>query len=540
MSKQLPWEALKPLAARMPRVVREHEILRIAATIVGDDANRSADLARKDVLRWAQNRCGGRLPAEAWKFDSFEYFSGGRNSVGVRIQNDGSDIWAIRADDPDKYIAGRIWTTEVVVGFMESQPPRFSARLLASTPEDDLDVAPHSPGLVQQLEETSGLICGSYRISANPWLVSSDEEANRLIDMLLNKDRRLPVFILSVPEDALEDQPLLDARSLSRATLGTGHVVILPAQYTWTLTQAFGRKYSVFGGAVRAYLPGFSVDESPYAHRLVLSDRLLVPDGAAQCTRWMQSLAATESIRRTVLGRDVLAFAAIRSAALALNQQRLEREGASESEQLRAANDRIAALEKQQEDQKASLDYFDSEHQKAEARAEAAEEQARASAFRIQQLIEQIKSLNGSAEENITLPESWGEFTDWVDQYLAGRVVLSPTARRSVRSPEFEDARLAARCLLWLANEGRDRRINGGEGSLREEVIEEGVRNSHCGSDQYDLNWQGQRQTADWHIKNGGNTRDPKRCLRIYYFWDAATHQIVVADMPAHRRTSAS
>jgi hypothetical protein len=51
---------------------------------------------------------------------------------------------------------------------------------------------------------------------------------------------------------------------------------------------------------------------------------------------------------------------------------------------------------------------------------------------------------------------------------------------------------------------------------------------------------QGRRLEADWHIKNGGNTRDPWRCLRISYRWDDVTQQIVVAEMPAHGRAGAS
>jgi hypothetical protein len=58
---------------------------------------------------------------------------------------------------------------------------------------------------------------------------------------------------------------------------------------------------------------------------------------------------------------------------------------------------------------------------------------------------------------------------------------------------------------------------------------------SDCGEDQFDLYWQGQRYTADWHLKSGGNMRDPVRCL-----WEPNTQQIVVADMPAHRRSSAT
>jgi hypothetical protein len=541
MSRTALWDALSPIAARMPQVVREHEILRIAANITGKDPSKSADIARREVLKWAQLRSGGRLPANAWSYQDFDYFSGGRNSIGIRIESDATDIWAIRADDPDKLIAGRVWTTEVVVGLMGDQLPRFSARLLVSTPENNLDIEPHTPGFVQQVAESCGLSRGQYWVSAEPWLIDSDGEAERLLQMLIDQERRLPIFVLTVPEAAHDPhQPLLDASALARATLGTGHVAVLPASFTWALTQQFGKLRSVFGGAVRAYLPSFTADANPYAHRLVLADHVSTPDGVAQCIRWMRSLAATESVRRTVLGQEVLTFAAIRSASMELKQRRLEQEGASDSDQLAAAKARIDALEKQSKDQRATLDYFDAEHQIAEERAEVAEGQARAAAFRIQQLLDQIKASGAATEPSLELPQSWTDFANWCDVYLAGRVVLSPSARRGVQSPDFEDVEAAARCLLWLAHKGRNRRLEGGEGSLREENIEEGIRNSHCGKDQFDLNWQGQRQTADWHVKNGGNTRDPRRCMRIYYFWHAPTQQIVIAEMPAHRHTGAS
>src|SRR5439155_8541322 len=114
------------------------------------------------------------------------------------------------------------------------------------------------------------------------------------------------------------------------------------------------------------------------------------------------------------------------------------------------------------------------------------EEQLRASAFRIQQLLNQLKARGEAPDANIALPGSWSNFIDWSETHLAGRVVLSPRARRGVRSPDFEDVELAARCLLWLANEYRDRRMGGSEGSLRDRAVEDGIWNAHCGSDQFD------------------------------------------------------
>lgn len=534
-------DALAPLASRFPTVVREHEILRVFASVGGSSASDAAEAARREILVWAQRRSGGRLPAAAWEFQNFEFYSGGRNSVGVRIRNESSDIWAIRADDPDKSVPGRIWTTEVVVGGLTGQQPRFSARLLVSSSEDELSIEPHSPGFVQQVAETCGLSLGPQLLDPSSWLVDTDDEANRLVELMVDPSRRLPLFVLTVPESSGDLwRPLVNADDLARAVLGIGQVAVLPANYTWRLTERFGKHRSVFGGAVRAYLPGFTAESDPYGHRLVVANLLATPEGVAQCNRWMKSLAATESIRRSRLGDQVLAFAGIRNASLELSQKRLKEEGATDREQLEAANARIAALEAQMSDNNASLQYFAEEHKKAEERSEAAEAQLRANAFRIQQLNDQLKARGDSPDMNIQLPTNWADFAAWCDSQLAGRVVLSPPARRGVRAPEFEDIQLAARCLVWLATECRDRRLGESQGSIAEEPIEEGVRNSHCGGDQFDLDWQGQRYTADWHVKSGGNTRDPKRCLRIYYFWEPSTQQIVIAEMPAHRRTAAS
>ena len=533
------WDALAPLAARMQRPVREHEVLRVAANI--NDGASAASAARRQVLIWAERRSGNRFPKEAWEHQAFEHFSGGRNSIAIRIESDGADIWAIRAEDPDKQIPGRIWTTEVVVGTLLNQAIRFSARLLASSSEDELDIEPHVPGFVQQVADTCGLCRGDYALSARPRLIDDYVEADNLCEMLVDPKRKLPLFVLTVPEHSIDQtKPLIDAVGLARATVGIALVVTVPAQLTWVLTERFGKQRSVFGGGARAHLPGFAEDASPYNHRLAIADHLLTTDGPMQCVRWMRILAANESIRQARIGDEVLAFAAVRNSSLKLRQQQLATEGASDVEQLEAAHLRIATLEKQIEDGEASLDYFASEHARAEQRAKAAEEQQRSSAFRVQQLLDQIKSKGEIVDQNIPLPDNWLDFANWCDVNLSGRVVLTPASRRSVRSPAFAEVSLAARCLLWLANEGRDTRMNGGEGSIQDEPIEDGIRNAHCGNDSFDFDWQSNRYTADWHIKNGGNTRDPARCLRIYYAWDGSTQQIIVADMPSHRRTGAT
>ena len=259
MNNNVMWDKLQPLRAKMPRAVSETEVLRVAGVLLGDDPRKSAEAARQEVLRWVQKRCGGKLPREAWEYAEFDYRTGGRNSTGARIQSEAADIWAIRADDPDKTVAGRIWTTEVVVGFEKDDRPRFSARLMVSSTESNIEILPHSPGFVQQVAETVGLARGEYKISAEPWMIQSESDYLDLSEGLVDDARTLPFIILTVAENSLDREvPLLNASALARATVGLARVVIMPNEFTWRLTEDFGRKHSVFGGAVRVYLPGFS------------------------------------------------------------------------------------------------------------------------------------------------------------------------------------------------------------------------------------------------------------------------------------------
>lgn len=531
---------LAELAQRMPRVVREHEVLRVAGWMPSEKPADVAKAAIEEILKWIQKRCGNELPPRASRHESFEHYSGGRNANGVRLKSGDSDIWAIRADEPDKTIAGRVWTHEVVVGLLPGQPAKLSARQLCSTPENELPIEPHAPGFVQQVTSVCTLIRDTVPLLAKPMAVTTDVEADELINHLINPKRVLPTFVVTLPIGSEVDHPHLDVGLLSRATLGLAHVAVVRPDMTWRLTQQFGKFRSVFGGAIRVYMPGFDEFADPYSHRLVLADQLSAPGGGQRCLRWLRVLAAAESIRHAKLGKDVLAFSDIRAENLRLRQAELESKGASDTDRLKAAQKRLAAQQQDIERNKAEQQYYVEEHEKELQRAEFAERQSQAAAHRIQELTRLLKAKGDDPDSEIALPVTWQELPDWCDNHLSGRLVLTPAARRGTKAAEFPNVEIAARCLMWLATECRDRRAQGGEGTLREAPILVGVRNSPCGSDTYDFDWNGRSMAADWHVKNGGNTRDPSRCLRIYYCFDEQTQQIIVSDLPSHRRTGAS
>jgi hypothetical protein len=542
MNANMRPSVILPETARTRKAVREQEILRVVADLQHGDGKKIVFAARNEILKWAQNKTVGILPQEAWEFKSFELLSGGRSCSVVHLETDEKDIWSLRIEDPDKTVAGRIWTTEInTSSYEDGSVRRFTLRLSASTTESFLKIEPHVPGVIRQVIGSPGLRSGEFQLVDRPIRINTERAKELFFDALLNPMRKLPIIALSIPESTLQpNEPLLDAKILAQACAGIALVVIVAPNISWALTERFGKQLSVYSGAARVYLPGFTEDANPFGgHELLLPYGWEQPEVATQALTRLRWIAANGSVRRLHLGTDILAFSSIKAQELQQRQLALQNTGATDREQLEAANIRIELLRSQLQESQNYEQQFSDLHQEAEQRAETAEAQLRASAFRIQQLLTQLEVSGVAPDARITLPGNWGDFANWCDVNLAGRVILAPQARRSIKDAEFEYVGLAARCLLWLANEYRTTKIDGGI-SLRDAQIENGVLNAHCGSDAYQIDWQGNDHDVEWHVKNGGNTRDPVRCLRIYYFWDETSQQAVVASMPAHRRTDAS
>lgn len=526
-------DALAPLSVRM---VREHQVLHIAADLTHHDG--VIDRARNEILKWAQKRSGGRLPPDAMAGRGFELLAAGRSSTAVEVVLPEIHAWALRQEDPDKEVPGRIWTSEAILWQTPDKAPRFAARLIVGSKEAELDIAPAAPGYIRQLVETVGLANGGRTLSSLPWYVWDEQAQDAFLDLLADPARRLPVVVVSVM-DWVNPQWTINPKTLAAGLCGLADVVAILPETSWALTERFGKRLSVFDRAVRIYMPGFNDDADPFGHPLWLGSRLATTNDLALVDRQIRARVAQFSTRTVRLGEDILPFAQLRSIARKAEQDRLASTGASDEQQLQAAADRIQALEAERDEAKQEAKGWTDEAEAALLRAEEAERREHNAIIRVQSLLEQLSDAGVVGDEAQNLPKKWSDFEDWCDVALVGRVALTGAARRGCKKARYADVEQAARCLLWLATECRKRLLEGG-GSLRDEAVEDGIRNSPCGSDAFAFNWQAQRLDAAWHVKTGGNTRAPENCLRIYYAYDAQTQQIVIADMPAHRRTGAS
>ena len=526
-------DAFAPHSA--PRI-REHQVLHVSADLPRD--HDAIDRARTEILTWAQKRSGGRLPSEGMAGRGFELLAAGRSSSAVEVAIPEIYTWALRQEDPDKQVAGRVWTSEAILWRTPDKPPRFAARLIVGSRERELDIAPATPSYVRQIIDNIGLTNGGWSLSSRPWFIGDEQAQDMLLDLLTAPTRRLPVIVVSVT-DRTNPDPALDLNKLAAGLCGLADVVAILPETSWSLTERFGKRLSVFDRAVRIYMPGFDEDADPFGHPLWLGARMTNADDATLVDRQIRGRIVQFSTQTVRLDVDILPFAKIRSYAREADQERLARSGASDSEKLSAAEGRIAAITRELNEARGMEECALEDLDKALLRADEAESRERNATVQIQILLQRLSKAGVVGGDFQALPKSWADFEDWCDSALVGRVALTAAARRGCKKALYSDVEQVARCLLWLADACRTRLLEGG-GSLHDESIEHGIRNSACGGDAFVFSWQTQRLRADWHVKTGGNTRAPENCLRIYYGWDARTQQIIVADMPAHRKNNIS
>ncbi len=326
--------------SRTRQPTRVREILRISATLD------KPQIAREIILEWLENEAETDLPEQAWKGRAFHHQAGDRVFTAVRAEEEGSDTWALRYVGPDTTGIEREWTTEVAVRQCTGQEPQFSLRTLVKSGELKLRVQPTVPNFVEHVASECGLEQGAAKVERGPWVIESDYDAANLTEFLVDPDRRTPAFVLTVPEEAEDpNEPLLDPIPLQADTLGIAKVIVLPAEFTWKLTNRFGKRLSVYRGAMRVYLTGFTDHADPEGgHDLFMPHRMDTPETAGKLGSLLRWMAARESLRRMRLDHDILPFASVLIPSVDLETSRMAEMGASESDQLGAAKQHLKIL----------------------------------------------------------------------------------------------------------------------------------------------------------------------------------------------------
>ena len=354
----------------------------------------------------------------------------------------------------------------------------------------------------------------------------------------------MPIIVITHPYGS-EDY-LVEPAALARNTQGLAHVFCLSRNAAFGLSDLMGGKtLSVFDGAVRTFYPGFSLDADPYAHPLVLPQRIqdwVDEDGELGPGAFSSFLAEQVhnfSVNSPKKLEDMPTFTAIK-------KQRLTKPKNTPNEQAELMGLQVQELESE----------VSTWRQLAEDRDEQAlalqEEVNRLRAYS-QLLSYNLEQLRGERQDSeISLPDNYQQLDAWCNEYLSGRLILLNRAVRAVRKAVFEDVGLVYQALLLLAFEYRDLCLAQQDGrQAAKDAFDSKLQAMHLEmsralskervgefEDQYTVDYtigQNTRQMLEWHLTKG-NDKDERYCLRIYFFWDPELNLVVVGHLPSHLR----
>lgn len=269
--------------ARLPDIFPAPGALRpavaVSAEISADGERGEFDSSRGQVLRWLEAHVGplpgsfdrgiqvanrschvGRHRTAGAIVRSVDRKAGSRRYFGVSIEAGA--------------VSGLAAWKAVVVLFRSETTSHLRAMLLAPRRRlQQRTAALWVPGIVHWLARSPGITDYGWRLVPEPWIVRDEEGVEGLIQLIGSRDRTRPVFAtgLFAHETDPESAPL-DPWDLAHRTAGIAHVAVLTGPMTYLLTDRVGRKYSVFGNALRTYRPGCVIGSGAMEHPMALPD----------------------------------------------------------------------------------------------------------------------------------------------------------------------------------------------------------------------------------------------------------------------------
>ena len=536
-------DQLRPLRDRIRADRPEVKpVVQVTSEVVGADPRHAAAAARNRILDWLRDKQQIKgIPAQAWHGDPFEVDVALDRPVMVESFE---ALWALRYDNPDASQPGRYWRTEAVIGELDGRAV-IGMRLTVISRTWDVPFARSVPAVVLGLVDYPGLQDYGTRLTSAPVPVTSDAEVEALVDLLESPARTRPVYVVSQGNDG--SLPLEPA-ALARRTAGMAHVYVISSRAAWRLSDAVGTRLSVFGCAVRTYAPGFNRWDAHWDdHSLGTKDWLdrRYPD-RRDFVQMIAGRTALRSVSFPDMEQRLPAFAKVKQEVQRrrIAAARLEQTGSHEL--LKLIEDDNKALRKDLEAAEELRDELEKMRQAANDERDQIARQNFNLRMRVQQL-EDARRSRGESEQ-VEWPKAFDDLEEWAARYCAGRLVVLPRALRAAKKSDFKDVERAARGLYLLAREYRDVKAGLGSQTDMEQARQAlGVEISSSGNEallkqwaeEYEVVWCGERRFLDMHLKRG-TSREPRNCLRIYFFWDEESEQIVVGHLPGHLTNDAT
>lgn len=490
-----------------------------------------AEKSREIVLNAVQRKFG-ILPSSAYSHESFELEHA--SVAAEKLKVDSLDLWALRYIKPDDNTPGGEWRVEIVSADLGSEV-RFACRILCRSNDFNFSFVPSTPAELKDVVDQVGIYSSGALFSAEPEVLDTDEALSELESILNNKDRWWNVIVIS----RVDGQVVFNSKDIASRVMGVANVYILPEGREKDFIGIVGQDFNVYGGAARTFRRKFSSSDSDIlSHPVIASSR--ARNDERRATEILVSDAFRVSIERPGVQVEVPSFIQIRQHASQARLSILVSDDASLSLRLQEAEASMAAAKEEVE---TAVDLGrQAEEDKTIIQEELILE--RSINYDLKQRIEWLESRipEENFGEHTDKPNNYQEVPDWIQKVFAGKLRLHPRARRSIKDAEYGNIEDVIEGLSFLASEYRNLQI----GKATKQETDERLRGigmdisgsitpSRAGeqADRYFVNHSGRKVFLENHLKKG-TSREPRYCMRIYFFFDEEISEVVVGWLPGH------
>lgn len=508
--------------ARPPLQFSEHDLLTSEWPLVAGEG--AFDAAAETTLGWLGEKLGMTLPT-SW--------ANGRHEIerqGTRLELEASPtLFAFRLEHPDAAEPARWWRLEAtILAGVRDSPTMVGLRLFA---RDLIELPPPSlsaPGLLRRWAEGPGLVVAG--LPTNRRLRVKDAETVQRLDETIRSPGRGSMVCVLAP--GLE-------KGIEHRMLGLCQIERLEPAAEQDYASRFG---AMAPGCAHAFLPG---EMRPRA--VDLSAR----EGKALLWRM-----AFESRRRTEIPsfRDIAD--AIRESnarprvdpamqAIADAAAQAEARAAAASREARDLGELLEIALAERDEKASELDAAQAGRERADAELQDALEEI----ARLKARLHAPTSHRDSQPRTVPAadPTTLAELPGWVKS-LEPRLVITDKALRHAVDVQHRDVAKIYATLRALADQYWTMRW-GDDADARRKwtgfINNQHLRCSNVGEaaltgrfeDEYKFVHEGRTRRATLHIQ-GSSSRDPLRCLRIYFWPDDERQQIVVSHLPTHLTNS--
>jgi hypothetical protein len=136
------------------------------------------------------------------------------------------------------------------------------------------------PRLVRHTLDRLDCTAGSCELTTRPWEVASRDAGVELAELVLDRDRPVPLVVVTMPRFDGERDARRYADELQRRLTGIALIALVHPGGQTAFESRIGNDLKVFGGALRVYLPN-ATPAKAYRHRYYAAHRLASFDRSA-------------------------------------------------------------------------------------------------------------------------------------------------------------------------------------------------------------------------------------------------------------------